>query len=225
MLMGSRAVGTVGITAGVPAMLTNFTHSLVKMLIYSREALCGPTQYIHYDHAPFSDHGPARNHLVGSFLGDWLLMLDTDHEFEPDLLVRILDRVNKYGFDVMTGLYRFKTEPCTPVLFARNPDDGLLKPIAQWPDEAIFRVDGAGAGCLFVMRRVFETIEATGEFPFDRLPGLSEDHSFFARLGKLGIRTWCDPRIQCDHLRVEPVRECHGEVRSSEPFKIEGMGI
>lgn len=225
MLFGSNAIGTIGIMAGVPAVLTAFQRSLVKMVIHSRETLCDAKQHIHYDEAPFSDHGPARNHLVSRFMGQWLLMLDTDHEFEPDLLVRILDRADKHGFDVMTGLYRFKTSPCTPVLYSKNPE-GSLAAITRWPRDAIFPVVAAGAGCLWIRRKVIEAIEATGEMPFDRLPGLSEDHSFFRRLDNLGIKTWCDPRIECHHLRVDPVTDVeHDHYRESEPFAVEGIPI
>jgi len=225
MLIGSKAIGTVGIMAGVPAVLTNFCRSLVKMMIFTRESVCSPTQYIHYDEAPFSDHGPARNHLVANMVGDWLLMLDTDHEFEPDLLVRMLKRFEGGKLDVMTAIYRFRANPCSPVLYAKNPDDGMVKAIATYPGNAIFKVDAAGAGCLLVRRSVFEAIEAMGENSFDRLPGLSEDHSFFRRLEKLGINSWCDSRIECHHLRVEPVTRDDEDVSTiehSEPFAVMG---
>lgn len=224
MLVGSKAIGTVAVMAGVPAVLTAFANSIVRLMIHSRESLCDAKQFVHYETAPFSDHGPARNMLAGSFLGDWVLMLDTDHEFEPDLLVRILDRADRHGFDVMSGIYRFKTSPCSPVLYARHPD-GNLAPIATWPDSAMFPVEAAGAGCLFIRRIVFEAIEASGEAPFDRYPGLSEDHSFFRRLSKLGIKAWVDPRIECPHLRVDPVLASVGDAQQSEPFAVPGVPI
>lgn len=225
MLIGQKPIGTIAYMGGIPSVYEEFCFSLAQLLIFSREVLCTPTQYIHFDRVKFSDHGPARNSLVDRFLGDWLLMLDTDHEPPPDLLHRMLDRMERHDLDVLTGLYRFKAKPCSPVLYSRNTqeDDAPLLPIAKYP-EAIFQVQSAGAGCLLVKRKVFQAIEATGEGPFDRLPGLSEDHSFFRRLEKLNIPVWCDPRIECPHLAVKQVNEADdADYAVSELFPVHGF--
>ena len=152
-------------------------------------------------------------------------MLDTDHEFEPDLLARMLHRMHKHNLDVLTGLYRFKHPPHGPVLYARPPS-GILSPITRWPKGDVFPVAAAGAGCLLVRARVFDhLIEQIGCGPFDRLPDLSEDHSFFRRLEKAGIQAWCDPRIECHHLRVVPVTETDHEMLPGETFTVDGAGL
>ena len=220
MLIGKRPIGTIAIMGGLPAVLTDFAYAFAQLVLYSQESLCNESQFIHLERVKFSDHGPARNHLAASFLGDWLLMLDTDHEPEPDLLVRMLDRLNG-GLDVLTAVYRYKEPPHSPVVFVRCPDDEL-RPIASYP-QGLFRVQAAGAGCLLVRRKVFERIKLELKSdPFDRLASVSEDHSFFRRLEKLDIPVWCDGRIECPHLRVNAITKLVDvDYNESEPFQVE----
>ncbi len=225
MMISTKILGTVAIMGGIPCVMTDFTTALARMLMNSQRALCEPGTCLHFDSAPFSDHGPARNHLATRFLGDWLLMLDTDHSFEPDLLIRMMDRMTRYNLDVLTGLYRFKAPPCTPVLYARDPASNLIKPIIEHPKDVVFQVTAAGAGCLLVRRKVFDVIWDTQEQPFDRMDGLSEDHSFFRRIEKLGIKAYCDPRIECHHLRVDTVTRQEGVVDSGELFAVGGYSL
>ena len=232
MLLGTRAIGTVAYLGGVPAVLEEFCWSFSQLLIFSRETLCSPTQHIHASRVKFSDHAPARNALASGFLGEWLLQLDCDHSFDPDLLVRMLDLMNSADIDVLTGLYRYKAPPHSPVLFQREVEDGLLRPVAKWEplDIRLFEVAAAGAGCLLVRRRVFDAIWETGEEPFDRIHPMSEDLSFFERLRKLGIKSYVAPHIECGHLIAKPVGEeeqsaCSGDINMSELFAVGAYGV
>ncbi len=224
MILGAKPIGTVAYLGGVPAVLEEFCHGLAQLLIHSREVLCSPTQYVHLDRVKFSDHGPARNALAERMLGDWILMLDTDHEPPPDLLVRLLHRAETNGLDVVTGVYRFKSPPHLPVLFATNPDSDLLLPVVEYP-RGLFRVDACGAGALLVRRSVFDRIHGElKEGPFDRYAGLSEDHSFCRRLKKLGIELWCDGRVENPHLRAAHVGEQDAsDLNTSRRFPVEGI--
>ena len=200
------AMGSIGVMAGIPSVLTDFLWSYYQMIQYNCEFIENGNYYIHYDRATYSDHAPARNSLVNKMKGDWLLQLDTDHVFQPDLLRRMLHRVEKYDVDVLVGLYQVKMEPYCPVMWVYDKKDNL-HPLASWDKNAgLLEIGAAGAGALFVKRKVYERIKKElGEEPFSRLPGLSEDHSFFRRLHKLDIKAYCDPRIQVNHLRIAPV--------------------
>lgn len=204
-LLGAKPLGTIGVMAGVHSVPTAFALALAKLMVHSTEALCGPNRFIHLEHVSYSDHAPARNALARDLLGDWILMLDTDHDPPPDLLVRMLHRSEAADLDVLTGVYRFKAKPFGPVLFARHPESDLVLPVAKY-QPGIFRVAACGGGCLFVRKNVFELIRTElHEEPFDRYPALSEDHSFCRRLEKLQIPLWCDGRIECPHLRTVTV--------------------
>lgn len=226
MLLMNRCIGTVARMGGIPAILSEFVDSFADLIAWNAEYLCGPGEYVAYPKPPgVSVHDVARNLMAGSFKGDWLVMLDTDHQFSPDVVARLLNAAEATGCDVVTGLYQYRRPPHSPVLY-RHRDDGLY-PLGDWdPAAAIIEVDSAGAGCLFVRRGVFDRIEAElDEKPFDRIRGYGEDHSFFLRLKKLGIKAVCDTRIECHHLQVRPLsmRDYDREaVELAEPEPIVG---
>jgi len=198
-----RCLGTVAYLGGLPALPEMFCWSWGQMLAFNAEWLPADA-FIRYDRAGMSLHVLARNDLARRMEGDWLLMLDTDHAFEPDLCRRLVHRLETYSLDVLCGLYLFKSPPHSPVLYA---DQDGLKPLRDWYREGLMRIDGAGAGCLMVRGTVFERIRETlGEEPFEPRPGCAgEDLAFFLRLKELGIAAWVDTRIECPHLRILPL--------------------
>jgi glycosyltransferase involved in cell wall biosynthesis len=217
---------------GQPALLEEFTFSLAQMIQFNAEALCGPGEYVHLDRTKASFHSFARNQLAQHMQGDWLLMLDTDHQFTPDLCLRLLDRMNVTGADVIVGLYQHRQWPHAPVLYLKN-EESLYSPIGAWGMEGIspdvFTVDSAGAGCLMVRRKVFDRIrDELHESPFDIIAPFGEDHSFAKRCEKLGIKIVCDPRIECNHLQVRPISLAdydRSAVMLNEPQQVAGFNL
>lgn len=226
MLLMNKYIGTVSRMGGVPAILSEFVDSFTDMVCWNHEYLCGPGEMVHYPRPPsVSIHDVARNIQAESMRGDWLVMLDTDHSFEPDLIGRLLRVADQTGAEVVTGLYQYRQPPHSPVLF-RHKDDGLY-PLGAW-DESVtaLEIDSAGAGCLLVMRTVFDRIkDELDEQPFARIAGYGEDHSFFLRLKKLEIKAVCDPRVECHHLQVRPLNlkdYRRGDVELNEPEMAKG---
>jgi len=230
MILGSKAVGTVAYLGGLPAVLEQFCWSWGQMIAYNAEWI-QPGQYIHYERSAYSDHAPARNALATRFLGDWLIQLDTDHIFEPDLAARLLWTADKYQVDVLSGVYQMKQPPHVPVLFEwTGPEESPgLQPLAAWPGGVkVLQIGSAGGGCLFVRRSVFDRIaNELQEEPFDKIFPYSEDHSFFLRLRRLEIPAYAALNIHCHHLRVTPVTfddlPQPGELPTSEPFPVKGF--
>lgn len=204
MLLGNQPIGTVAYLGGVPAVMEEFAWSWSQMVQFNTEYMCSPGQYVHYDRARVSYHAYARNSLAERMRGDWLLMLDCDHAFDPDIVLRMLDRMIHYNVRVLTGVYTYKNPPHAPLLF-REGKDGLFENIGAWDEDAtLLPCDSAGGGCLMVRRDVFEEIRSELKCgPFDIDPPFSEDHSFFKRCKKLGIQPYFDPRIECHHLTVK----------------------
>ena len=220
MIYGRMPMGTVSYMGGVPAVYEQFCWSWGQFIQYNEEFLCDNKKYIHYDRATFSDHAPARNSLVQKALGDWLFMLDTDHVFEPDILHRLLTSMTEADIDVITGMYQFKKKPYSPVVYGKNVQ-GNTQALIFWSEEAkLFRIEAAGAGCLLVKRKVFDRIRnELGKEPFDRIEGYSEDHSFFKRLKELDIKAFCDPRVECNHVVVQPI--CLDDFKKYQPKNID----
>lgn len=213
MLLGRKAIGTVAYMGGLPAVLEKFTWSWGQMVQFNAEMLCEGTKYVHYMRTAISDHAPARNNLVSKFLGDWLVLFDTDHEFDPDIVTRLVRLADAYDVDVLSGVYQMKNSPHVPVLFqwvkiAEDSDELGLQPMVKWDKRAqLMQIGSAGAGCLFIRRKVFDALATAfpKEGAFDKIHPFSEDHSFFIRCRKLKIKAYAAMNVHCNHLRVVPV--------------------
>jgi hypothetical protein len=202
----NKPIGTIAYLGGLPAVLEPFCWAWGQMVQFNQEYLVNPGETVWYDRATVSLHPYARNELARRFLGDWLLQLDTDHEFEPDLALRMVVLFDQIGADVLSGVYLMKTHPHVPVLYNWNAD-GSLAPIADW-DRSVSAVEigSSGGGCLLVRRRVFERIASElKEDPFELIKPFGEDHSFYHRLKRLGIKAYAATAIESPHLHLEKV--------------------
>ena len=139
---------------------------------------------------------------------DWLLWLDSDMVFEPDLLERLLAEAEEKNLDVLSGLYFKRTSPTEPVILKkldwRVNAEGAVEREAEayldYPRDALFEVEGAGTGCLLTRVGIYRKVmERFGITPFQPLPNLGEDYSFCWRLKQLGIKMHCDSRIKLGH--------------------------
>ena len=217
MLIGRKYIGTIGYMGGVLALPEPFVWSWSQMIEYNNDYLCEPTERIYYTRETRSYHSFARNNLAKNMRGDWILMLDTDHQFEPDIAARMLFKMNKYNLDVLSGLYRYRGSPFAPVAYRWTEDGKDIRIVAGWKgpkDGFLVKVDAVGAGCLMIRRKVFERIsERLKQEPFDVIHPFSEDISFFQRLTKLKIPAYLDPNIEVNHLMYQPI--------SSDMFKID----
>ena len=212
MLYFRKPIGTVGYMGGVPVVMEEFCWSLAQMIQYGHEYLCQPYEYVHLDRAPMSYHSTARNYLSARVLGDWLLMLDTDHAFGPDLLGRMVGLLQKHSLDVLTAVYRYRVPPYFPNLFRWNEEMGAYMTVAEldW-SQPLRQMDCFGAGTMLVRRTVFDRIRREmKQEPFNVADApngaqFSEDFSFIWRCRQLGIKTWVSPMIESVHLRVHGV--------------------
>jgi hypothetical protein len=189
---------------GVMALPEPFVWAWTQLVQFNAEALSQPGSYVHYDRSTVSLHDVARNNLVQRMRGDWLLMLDTDLTFDPDVCARLLRVMYRYDLDVVSGLYPYKSNPTIPVISMLNKENGRGTPVIDWDhNQELFEFDGGGgAGCLLVRKRVFERMKQELHCqPFERTnPIFGEDFSFYQRCRALGISCWCAWRVACGHL-------------------------
>lgn len=201
MIIGKKPIGTVAYV-GRGFIHEPFMWSWTGLIQYANEFMLKPGEFIHWMRGHGSGQFLARNHCASMMLGEWLFMLDTDHTFDPDLLERMLYVFNRDDLDVLTGLYVYKDPPHESVVYLH---DGRgyqhVWGFDYTTPRMTFQIDSAGAGCLLIRRRVFERIAAElREKPFNIIGDYGEDFSFFERLRKLGIKSYCCPSIQVKHL-------------------------
>ena len=206
-LRNLKALGTVSYVSTGQSVPERFSYSYAQMLAYNTKHLEKDDKFVYYDRLMSSWLPRARNDLVKSLLGEWIFMLDSDLEFEPDTLEQMLHILNKYEAPVLTGVYPYKKKPNLPVLYSWNEKRKIYEVIGKWPkDVEIFQVDAAGAGCLLVRKFVFDMIwDKLNQDPFDVIGNNSEDMSFFSRLRKIGVGVYCAPQIKFSHLSTEPL--------------------
>jgi len=216
-VVGKKPIGTVAYMGGVLSVPEPFCFSLAQMVQYNSEYLCDAGEYVHYDRATVSYHAFARNTLCDRFQGDWLLMLDTDHVFDPDICARMVYLMNKHNVEVLTGIYQYKSEPHSPVLYQKSKDGNAFEMIGKWDDNCeLFEIASSGGGCLLIKKSVIKRIkEELREGAFDITPPFSEDHSFFKRLEKLNIKAYCAPGIESSHLKYKEI--------TMQDYKIEDL--
>lgn len=200
MIAPYKPIGTIA-RMWADSTRAGFTDSLVDLCNYSHAVLCRPGEHIAYKRATVSWHESARNELAAEFEGDWLLMLDTDHIFAPDLLERMLRLCRTEGLQFLSGIYQYKFPPHHPVAGVVG-ESGQIQQLLDWnPNKPIIDVSVVGGGCMLIYREVFDRIrKELRQEPFTIIPGLSEDYSFCMRLQKLGIRVPLAVNIECHHV-------------------------
>lgn len=105
--------------------------------------------------------------MAGTFLGDWFLMLDTDHVFNSDVFVEMVqtfegENVLGRPLDVLVGWTQKREPPYTPTAYRYDfhpehyPERVKLSPIERY---TLQRIDSAGAAALMVRRSVIERMK------------------------------------------------------------------
>lgn len=204
-----RVIGTVAYLGGVtPA--EEFCWSWGEMREFNARFLCRDNERIHYTRARQTLHAGARNELAENMLGDWLCMLDTDQQFDPHIVLRLVQLMEQHNLPVLTGLSRHKQPPYHPLWWTWHEAVEGFVPIIEVPPEThLMRVDAFGAGCLLIHRAVFAKMAEVypEESPFDHKGRYSEDFSFALRCRALGIPVYGTPTVKAEHLRMLPVRD------------------
>lgn len=140
-----------------------------------------------------------RNLLAAKFMQtgiEWMLMLDSDMAFQPNLFDRLIQHATKDT--VVTGIYfawNRHTRDVRPTIY-----DSDLQVIKDWTLGKPFEIGGCGAGCMLIHRSVFEKIPQlwfTQAFDGSHL----EDIGFCINASTAGIKIVCDPSIPLGHCK------------------------
>lgn len=133
---------------------------------------------------------------------DYVLWLDSDMVFPPDLLERMMARLKKDDIDILTGLYFRRVRPFSPVLFDRLEMVGNVCNWSEFKDipEEPFEVGGCGFGCVLMDTVVFFDVQSRFGSMFAPIGNTGEDLAFCWRARECGYKIICDPSIKCGHV-------------------------
>lgn len=161
----------------------------------------------------------ARNALAKQALAedcDFILWLDSDMTFEPDLLLRLLEDDK----DIVAGLFFRRRPPFSPCVYKtlradrERPERNAHEQFDDYPRDALFEVEGCGMAAVLTKADVFRKITLNeakpGQAvapPFVPLLGYGEDLSFCVRAREAGCSIWVDSRVKVGHMASVVVDE------------------
>lgn len=168
----------------------------------------------------------ARNKGVKVFLSErtaeWLLWLDTDAGFPPDIVERLIEAADpverpivgalafSYREDRSDGMGGWRCRP-TPTIFDWHKIGDAMGFVVRWgyPPDTLVRCAGTGSHAILVHRSVFERIaEKYGEHWYDRIDNtalhsrVSEDLSLCMRASSVGVPIYVHTGVRTSHQKT-----------------------
>lgn len=145
----------------------------------------------------------ARNQLAQVFLDSgakWLLSLDADMVFKPDIISRLLRHAT--GKRMVGALcFGWTGLEAWPTMY-----DEKLDIIRSWEPGALVPVTGTGAACLMIPRTVFQQVPA----PWYRMSvECGEDLYFCRKAAEAGISTAVDTSTVVGHAKRMVISDRH----------------
>lgn len=161
----------------------------------------------------------ARNQLAAKAVKDGfdrILWLDSDMQFDADLLVRLAEDMEQNDLDYVCGLYFARKAETHPIIYKDliyniEPERQVLIAKAEkyedYPKDGIFEIAASGFGAVLVKCSAVEKlIKAYGQ-PFSPMPGFGEDITFCWRMKEQGMKMYCDSRVKLGHMASLPITE------------------
>lgn len=146
---------------------------------------------------------------------DRVLWLDSDMDFEPDLLEKLSADMDE-GRELVSGLYFKRKAPIKPVIYKslgyyKNEDESGVTPVAvsyeDYPKDSIFSIAACGFGGVLVTTDLIKRVGDKFGLPFSPIMGFGEDLSFCSRVSQLGVEMFCDSRVKMGHVGLGSITE------------------
>ena len=155
---------------------------------------------------------------------DYILWLDSDMTFPPDVLERMMKVLDEHDdIDILTGLYFRRSTPFTPVAFDVLETDEKGELVFENMDdvpEGIREVAGCGFGCVLMKTDcLFDIAGKEGPVWFSPLANVGEDCAFCMRARKYGYKIYLDPSIEFGHMGYAAVTRGFYEATKGELSK------
>ena len=171
-----------------------------------------------------------RNEMMREFLKivtkpDWLLMLDTDMTFEPDLAEALIASAHPTERPIVGGLcFAYMSDherKLWPTLYGWVPGSERLRRLVKYPLDSMVQVAATGGACVLIHRTVIEAMAAKyppprpwfDETPFyakdangDIIPAsgdeYSEDITFCLRAQACGFPVYVNTAVKLGHVKT-----------------------
>ena len=140
---------------------------------------------------------------------DYVLWLDSDMTFEPDLMEKLLaDMEPEDGpkRQAVSGLCFGRRPPFKPCIYKSldvQQQGQMIYPKAEvyldYPRDQLFEVAACGFACVMMRMDVLEAMGIYG-VPFFPIGGLGEDLTFCWRAQKIDVKFHCDSRLKIGHI-------------------------
>jgi hypothetical protein len=204
--------GTVGVVADATARYTIFAQSITTMFTPPNTAI---------DWRIGADRGRSRNSLVAASLergSEWMLFLDDDHSFPPDILQRLL----LHEQPVVASLYLQRADPFLPLAYTSKKDgDYWPLDLDEHGKQGLVPVIGAGTGGMLIRSEVFHHLDPPW---FIHTTQQSEDLYFCDRCVEAGIPIFVDLAARLGHVAAVNVYPDYIEADGRETWSA-GLAI
>jgi len=157
------------------------------------------------------DLAVAREVIAADLSGEWLFFVDDDTLFQPDLLMRLLRRLDEHPDVGIVAALVLRRWPPHPTVAGKLNPNGTASMLPFEAVTGLVRVDLTGLGGGSVIRKT-----AFGRVPrpwFTSGP-FTEDWTFCSRLKRVGGQAAVDLDVQAGHITpmsVWPEREADGQ--------------
>jgi hypothetical protein len=201
--MPSHPPGTIGVLSGDLARYSSFSQSLLA-LAYPPETQILWVSGLWIAHAV--------NKIISNMAPEsqWVQLLADDHVFEPDMLLKLLDR----QVDIVAPLCCLRSQPYAPSLFQEDAHGFCGYTWTELDGKVgLLPVDTMGGPGCVIRRAVLAAtgppwfVGQAGEFP-------QEDLTYFARCRRAGFQPYVDLDVPIGHslaAAVYPQRMPTGE--------------
>lgn len=147
----------------------------------------------------------ARNELAMKAIhmgADYILWLDSDMVFEPDLMTRLFESLKANDADFVSGLYFKRFPPYEPVAYSKFDivdDETIVEKMTEVP-KTVTAVGGVGFGCVLMSTALALAVYNEYNTMFAPIGNVGEDIAFCYRAQTLGYKVLLDPSIRCGHV-------------------------
>lgn len=184
--------GTVGVLH-LDQVVAPFAHSLQRMETpnNTKVSYC----------QGLSGIAKVRSDIAKEVQGDWLLFIDSDMEFPPHALTRLLS----HDVDIVSGLCYRKVPPFNPTLYKKQRYSDQLCYMSTWPENTLLEVDATGTAFMLIKRKVLEALPD----PIFEDAKVSEDMNFCKKAKEAGFKVFVDTGLHIGHVGQDKVYGNH----------------